>query len=77
MAIDPRKESIFKAWFDYEHAIDEEAKLTARRNRNQLIQSLLDSSSVASDVTLFLRCFQKDYREWQVSEGLKIARKRF
>ena len=77
MAIDPRKANIFEAWFDYEHAADEDAKLAARRKRNQLIQELLDSSSVASDVTLFLRCFQKDYLEWQVSEGLKKARRRF
>jgi hypothetical protein len=77
VAIDPRKEAIFEAWFDYEHAVDEEAKIKAKAHRAELIHSLLEETHVAGDVTLFLRCFHSHYLEWQVGAGHRKARRRF
>lgn len=77
MAIDPRKEAIFEAWFDYEHATDEEEKISAKRKRADLIHDLLEASRVPADVTLFLRCFHKDYLEWLVASGHRKPRRRF
>lgn len=78
MPLDPRKEEIFAAWHAYEHPVDEDAKLAAKRRRNSLIQELLIENKMVADVTLFLRFFHKDYLEWQVGEGLKKpGRRRF
>lgn len=78
MALDPRKQEIFEAWFDYDHALDEDTKGAAKCKRNDLIRDLLASKKSSANINAFLDCFRKDYIEWMHSSGhKKSGRKRF
>ena len=76
MSLDPRKEAIFEAWADYDYAPDEDAKSTAKCQRNGLIRELLDTVSPEASVTSFLDCFRNDYIAWLHSNG-HSKRRRF
>lgn len=77
MGLDARLEEIFVAWFDYEHAGDEDAKGLAKVHRNKLIEDVLRQNRSDGDVAVFLRAFNEDYRKWVIYSRLKTGRKRF
>jgi hypothetical protein len=78
VALDSRLAAIFEAWFDYDHAVDEDAKAPAKSKRNDLIEAALKEKKSDAMVTDFLRAFRDDYRKWMLDSRLKQGkRKRF
>jgi hypothetical protein len=77
VSIDPRLEHIFEAWFDYDHATDEDAKLHSRQRRASLILTALESLKSEGTVGDFLHIFRDDYREWSIRKQLSAPRRRF
>ena len=78
MALDSRLAAIFEAWFDYDHATDEDAKGAAKCKRNEQIEAALKEKKSQATITDFLRAFRDDYRKWMIDTRLKQGtRKRF
>ena len=75
--MDPRQELIFEAWFDYEHATDEEAKAAHKQRRSSLIVSAMREAKVNGTVGDFLHSYRDRYRDWTVAKLLKLPRRRF
>ena len=78
VALDYRLAAIFEAWFDYDHATDEDAKAVSKAKRNELIDAALKEKKSHATITDFLRAFRDDYRKWMIDTRLKQGnRKRF
>lgn len=77
MPIDPRKQQIFEAWYDYDHAANEEEKGLKKRVRNDLIRHILEETNSSASVSYFLHCFREAYIEWQHGSGYRKGSRRF
>jgi hypothetical protein len=60
VALDRRLAAIFEAWFDYDHASDEDAKGPAKAKRDDLIEAALKDKNSHATVMDFLRAFAND-----------------
>ncbi len=77
MSIDQRLEIIFREWFDYEHAGDEDAKYNHKLKRAELIVEAMKTMKTTASVGDFLHCYRDDYRTWIVRMKLGAPRRRF
>jgi hypothetical protein len=77
VALDPRLEEIFCAWYDYEYAMDEESKALAKNQRNRVIMAALENAGSDADIRGFLCAFNTDYINWKILSRLKTGKKRF
>jgi ABC-type dipeptide/oligopeptide/nickel transport system ATPase subunit len=84
--MDARQEKIFEAWYDYDHAIDEDGKAYSKDQRTRLIQEAVQfykaqqpSGSLQPFVSVgdFLHVYRDQYRQWAMRKNLKTPRKRF
>lgn len=74
MALDPRLEKIFAAWYDYEHAGDEDEKHVRKQERNALIESALRGVTPFVSLGDFLHAYLPEYRRWVIRKGLSRPR---
>jgi hypothetical protein len=77
MPVDSRLESIFHAWFDYDHATEEEAKIHARETRASLIRNELDRHQIKAEIADFLHNYRDRYREWVIRRSGTVSKRRF
>jgi hypothetical protein len=77
VSIDPRLEHIFEAWFDYDHAVDEDAKAHNKQKRADLIMSAMRTARLSATVGEFLHSYRDDYRDWAARKLLSTPRRRF
>ncbi len=77
MAIDAGLERIFEAWYDYDHAIDEDAKSDHSHVRAGLIKSVMLKNRASGTVSDFLHVYRERYREWVIRKHGSTPRKRF
>lgn len=77
MSLDPKLESIFMAWYEYDHASDEQTKALRRAHRDALIRVALLPHDLR--ITDFLRTYRDDYRKWLIDSKLdaRFRRRRF
>ena len=75
--MDARLEKIFEAWYDYEHAGDEDAKIYHREQRAKLVQDSVRVLPTFYSVGDFLHRYRDAFREWAIKRNLRSPRKRF
>ncbi len=73
-ALDTRLEKIFEAWYDYDHALDEDQKEYNRDLRARLIKEALRAVPKFGGVGDFLHAYLPKYRRWVISRGLSKRR---
>jgi hypothetical protein len=75
--LDPKLEAIFSAWYEYDHAPDEQTKALRGAHRDGLIRAALLPHDLR--IVDFLRTYRDDYRKWLIDSklDLRFRRRRF
>lgn len=60
------REQIFHAWYDYNHALDEDEKASAKIKRDQLIRRAFEERGFPPDISGFLHTYRDAFREYSI-----------